>query len=79
MLLKLRNIGGLLCWDKALKEEAEEQRQTTERRAREEQERRQAAEAELARLRAQLANPLIHTIWISCRTIQSQRNYCSAK
>ena len=56
--------------DKALKEEAleqrqaaeeqrqiaEEQRQAAERRAREEQERRQAAEAELARLRAQLAN-----------------------
>ena len=35
---------------------AEEQRQAAERRAREEQERRQAAEAELARLRAQLAN-----------------------
>ena len=49
--------------DKALKEEAqeqrqaaEEQRQAAERRVREEQERRQAAEAELARLRAQLAN-----------------------
>lgn len=56
--------------DKALKEEAqeqrqiaeeqrqaaEEQRQAAERHAREEQERRQAAEAELARLRAQLAN-----------------------
>ena len=35
---------------------AEEQRQAAERHAREEQERRQAAEAELARLRAQLAN-----------------------
>ncbi len=35
---------------------AEEQRQAAERRAREEQERRQAAEVELARLRAQLAN-----------------------
>ena len=35
---------------------AEEQRQAAERRAREEQERRQAAEAELARLRAQLAD-----------------------
>ena len=56
--------------DKALKEEAqeqrqaaeeqrhiaEEQRQAAERRVIEEQERRQAAEAELARLRAQLAN-----------------------
>ena len=35
---------------------AEEQRQAAERRVREEQERRQAAEAELARLRAQLAH-----------------------
>ena len=35
---------------------AEEQRQAAERRAREEQERRQTVEAELARLRAQLAN-----------------------
>ena len=35
---------------------AEEQRHAAERRAREEQERRQAAEAELARLRAQLAD-----------------------
>ncbi len=35
---------------------AEEQRQAAERRAREEQERRRAAEVELARLRAQLAN-----------------------
>ena len=35
---------------------AEEQQRVAERRAREEQERRQAAEAELARLRAQLAN-----------------------
>ncbi len=49
--------------DQALKEEAqeqrqiaEEQRQVAERRVREEQERRQAAEVELARLRAQLAN-----------------------
>ena len=49
--------------EKALKEAAqeerqvaEEQRQIAERRAREEQERRQAAEAELARVRAQLAN-----------------------